>query len=306
MAYPTPTRVGAAVLASQSVSLLGFRYAAVRFTQSVPSGLAASNIAPEQDVLSPSPPPPQETAVVSSSHSHSTTPKQQGRDPAIVRQQRLDRRRQQTTYQIAAIAASSFIVATAILATWYRIMLHLDNGEAFPYIDLALTLLLAAGGMVGMEMYARFAHKILWHDNKLGYAIHKSHHVPRVGAFEANDIYAVMNAVPAVLLCGYGFLRPDMIGGMCFGAGLGISLFGMSYLFIHDGLVHKRFPVGPLADVPELRRIAIAHQIHHTDKFGGVPYGMFLGPQEIEAVGGKEDLDRLVAARANVKTDSAR
>jgi hypothetical protein len=33
---------------------------------------------------------------------------------------------------------------------------------------------------------------------------------------------------------------------------------------------------------------------------------MFLGPQEIEAVGGKEELDRLVAARANVKTDSAR
>ena len=156
-----------------------------------------------------------------------------------------------------------------------------------------------------MEMYARFAHKILWHDNQLGWSLHKSHHVPRVGAFEANDIYAVMNAVPAVVLCGYGFLRPDMVGGMCFGAGLGISLFGMSYLFIHDGLVHKRFPVGPLADVPELRRIAIAHQIHHTDKFGGVPYGMFLGPQEIEAVGGKEELDRLVAARASVKTDSS-
>ena len=184
-------------------------------------------------------------------------------------------------------------------------MLHLDNGEPFPYLDLALTLALAAGGMVGMEMYARFAHKFLWHDNLVGWALHKSHHEPRVGAFEANDIYAVMNAVPAVVLCGYGFLRPDMIGGMCFGAGLGISLFGMSYLFIHDGLVHKRFPVGPLADVPELRRIAIAHQIHHTDKYGGVPYGMFLGPQEIEAAGGKEELDRLVAARASVKTDSA-
>lgn len=44
MAYPTPTRVGAAVLASQSVSLLGFRYAAVRFTQSVPSGLVSLDI----------------------------------------------------------------------------------------------------------------------------------------------------------------------------------------------------------------------------------------------------------------------
>lgn len=155
-------------------------------------------------------------------------------------------------------------------------------------------------------MYARWAHKILWHDNLLGWSLHKSHHEPRVGAFEANDIYAVANAVPAIALCAYGFLRPDVIGGCCFGAGLGISLFGMSYMFIHDGLVHRRFPVGPLAEAPALRRIAIAHSIHHTDKYGGVPYGMFLGPQELEAVGGGEELDRLVAARVSVRTDSQR
>lgn len=37
--------------------------------------------------------------------------------------------------------------------------------------------------------------------------------------------------------------------GLCFGAGLGITLFGISYMFIHDGLVHRRFPVGPIAEV---------------------------------------------------------
>ena len=36
--------------------------------------------------------------------------------------------------------------------------------------------------------------------------------------------------------------------GLCFGAGLGITLFGISYMFIHDGLVHRRFPVGPIAE----------------------------------------------------------
>ena len=44
---------------------------------------------------------------------------------------------------------------------------------------------------------------------------------------QANDIYAIMNAVPAMALCAYGFLTPGMTGGLCFGAGLGITLFGI-------------------------------------------------------------------------------
>ena len=33
------------------------------------------------------------------------------------------------------------------------------------------------------------------------------------------------------------------MGGVCFGAGLGITIFGIMYMFIHDGMVHRRFPV---------------------------------------------------------------
>jgi beta-carotene 3-hydroxylase len=56
--------------------------------------------------------------------------------------------------------------------------------------------------------------------------------------------------------------------------------------------------VGPIAHVPYLRRVAVAHQLHHSEKYGGVPWGMFLGPQELEAVGAREELDRMVAAQA--------
>lgn len=52
--------------------------------------------------------------------------------------------------------------------------------------------------------------------------------------------------------------------GLCFGAGLGITLFGISYMFIHDGLVHRRFPVGPIAEVQRsaLRpHLPIAHKM---------------------------------------------
>jgi beta-carotene 3-hydroxylase len=212
-------------------------------------------------------------------------------------ERRIQRKREQASYQFAALAATTGIVALATFATYYRIAWHLDHDDMFPYLELASTLLLVAGGMVGMEMYARWAHKALWHENEWGWALHRSHHEPRIGPFEANDVFAIMNAVPAMSLCLYGFLRPDVVGGLCFGAGLGITLFGISYMFVHDGLVHRRFPVGPLANLPVLRRVAAAHQLHHTEKYGGVPFGMFLGPQELEAIGAGPELERLLAAR---------
>jgi hypothetical protein len=35
-----------------------------------------------------------------------------------------------------------------------------------------------------MELWARWAHKALWHDFQPGWALHKSHHEPRLGPFE--------------------------------------------------------------------------------------------------------------------------
>jgi hypothetical protein len=43
--------------------------------------------------------------------------------------------------------------------------------------------------------------------------------------------------------------------------GLGITMFGMAYMFVHDGLVHRRFTVGPIADFPYLQKVAAAHQV---------------------------------------------
>eukprot|EP00967_Tisochrysis_lutea_P061971 scaffold79461_cov20-Tisochrysis_lutea.AAC.1 len=51
----------------------------------------------------------------------------------------------------------------------------------------------AFGMQFGMEMWARYAHKSLWHDLPSGWALHKSHHEPRTGPFEANDIFAIIN-----------------------------------------------------------------------------------------------------------------
>jgi len=170
----------------------------------------------------------------------------------------------------------------------------MDDGSDFPYLEFAGTLSLLCGTAVGMEFWSRFAHKVLWHDFMPGWALHKSHHEPRLGAFETNDIFAVMHAAPAMGLIVYGFFHPTLAGGLCYGAGLGITLFGMAYMFIHDGLVHRRFPVGPIGEHPYMKRVAVAHQLHHSEKYGGVPYGLFLGAEELEAIGGGPEVERLV------------
>lgn len=70
-----------------------------------------------------------------------------------------------------------------------------------------------------MEMWARWAHKALWHDFAPGWALHSSHHRTRVGPFEANDIFAIINAAPAIGLLAYGFFTPTIVGGLAFGTG---------------------------------------------------------------------------------------
>jgi beta-carotene 3-hydroxylase len=94
-------------------------------------------------------------------------------------------RRQQITYQVSAIAATTGVSALAILATYYKFSRHMTGPDSpFPWLDMAGTLMLVVGGVAGMEMWARWAHKVLWHDFQPGWALHKSHHVPRVGPFE--------------------------------------------------------------------------------------------------------------------------
>lgn len=217
-------------------------------------------------------------------------------DNAALLERKATKQREQLSYQVSAIAASVGVTSLAILATYLRFSWHVQDEGIVPWGEMFGTLLLVAGGVLGMEMWARYAHKRLWHDFEPGWALHKSHHEPRVGPFEANDLFAIINGVPAMLLCLFGFLTPGMLGGTCFGAGLGITLFGIMYMFVHDGLVHRRFPVGPIAQLPLMKKLAVAHQLHHSEKYDGVPWGMFLALQELDSIpGARAEVDRLAS-----------
>ncbi|TXG50556.1 hypothetical protein EZV62_023080 [Acer yangbiense] len=205
-------------------------------------------------------------------------------------EQRLARKRsERQTYLVAAIMSSLGISSMAVLSVYYRFSWQMEGGE-LQLVEMFGTFALSVGAAVGMEFWARWAHRALWHASL--WHMHESHHRPRDGPFELNDVFAITNALPAIALLSYGFFNKGLIPGLCFGAGLGITVFGMAYMFVHDGLVHRRFPVGPIADVPYLRRVAAAHQLHHSEKFYGLPYGLFMGPQEIEEAGGREELEK--------------
>lgn len=135
-------------------------------------------------------------------------------------------------------------------------------------------MLLAA---VAMEGWAAFLHRFVWHG--LLWRVHVSHHTPRHGRFEANDILSGLHAPIAIAFILYGCrATPSLAREIVFGVGIGMTLFGLSYAIVHDGMAHKRLPVRFLRRFSYLRAVALAHAIHHQGKHGQAPFGFFLAP----------------------------
>jgi len=134
---------------------------------------------------------------------------------------------------------------------------------------LALDILLFVAAFTGMEAFAWFTHKYVMHG--FLWVWHESHHRPRTGVFELNDLFAVVFATPAIVAIyagvhGVHFLLP---------IGLGITAYGAFYSMFHDGLVHKRYPTPLNAKSRFWKRLIQAHRIHHAinTKEGCVSFG---------------------------------
>ena len=131
---------------------------------------------------------------------------------------------------------------------------------------------------LAMEFWAMLLHGRLWHGP--WWPAHKSHHTSRTGWWEANDVFAAMHASVAIVLIVAGLEhRLGVHSELFVAAGYGMTVFGMAYFVVHDGLIHGRLPVGFLSRIDWLRRIRNAHQVHH--RLDAAPYGLFLGPWEL-------------------------
>jgi len=137
-------------------------------------------------------------------------------------------------------------------------------------------MLLLIGTVAAMEGVAWASHRFVMHGP--GWFLHASHHRPRTGAFEANDWYAAIFALPSVLL---------ILGGAQLGwgawalwVGAGIAAYGLIYFGFHDVIVHQRLPHRLVARSAYLKRIVQAHRLHHAveTKHGAVSFGFLLAP----------------------------
>jgi beta-carotene 3-hydroxylase len=133
----------------------------------------------------------------------------------------------------------------------------------------------------GMEHWARMLHGRVWHRSL--WKMHRSHHAPRRGRFEANDLLSSSHSFLAIALIVYGFEgAPGILREAAFGIGVGMTVFGFAYVAIHDGFVHGRLPLKFLERFSYFRRVRAAHKAHHGRPHAA-PFGFFLGPWELAA-----------------------
>lgn len=132
---------------------------------------------------------------------------------------------------------------------------------------------------LAMELWAMLLHGRLWHG--ILWITHRSHHTPRRGWFEFNDIFAGFHAAIAIVLIVYGFESDHgRASHLMIAAGFGMTAFGLAYFTVHDGFIHGRLPVAWLDRSAFLRRVRNAHRVHHQRDHEG-PFGLFLGEWEL-------------------------
>ncbi len=142
-------------------------------------------------------------------------------------------------------------------------------------MPLPLGPLLALAILLAMEGVAYAVHRWIMHGP--GWALHKSHHAPRSGPFEANDWYAVVFAAPSLAL----FLIADGLADPLWWVALGIAGYGLVYALFHDVLVHRRLPHRLVPRSTYLKRLVQAHRLHHAvhGRDGAVSFGFLWAPR---------------------------
>ena len=144
-----------------------------------------------------------------------------------------------------------------------------------PALGVALNAASFAGAFMMMEGVAWSVHRFVMHGPL--WALHRSHHQPRLGRFEANDLFAFFFAGLAILM----FYAGAKLGlAPLWWAGAGATGFGLVYALFHDGVVHQRFGFHYAPRSGYLKRLVQAHRLHHAvhAREGGVSFGFLYAP----------------------------
>jgi beta-carotene 3-hydroxylase len=124
-----------------------------------------------------------------------------------------------------------------------------------------------------MELVAAAVHRFIMHG--WGWRWHRSHHEPRAGRLEKNDLFGLIFAGFSLLLFVLGANWP-----LLWWIGLGMLVYGLLYAVLHDGFVHRRLPMPRLPRNGYLKRLIQAHRLHHAacERDGAVSFGFLYAP----------------------------
>lgn len=130
--------------------------------------------------------------------------------------------------------------------------------------------------VAGMEGFAYVMHRWVMHGP--GWVLHASHHRPRTGRWELNDLYFLIFALPSILLL-LGGVQWGW-GGWATAMGAGIAAYGAIYLGFHDVIVHRRIAHRHVPRTAYMKRIVQAHRLHHVveTRQGNVSFGFLIAP----------------------------
>ncbi|HYW16639.1 MAG TPA: sterol desaturase family protein [Allosphingosinicella sp.] len=137
-----------------------------------------------------------------------------------------------------------------------------------------VALCIVLGTVAAMELMAWAVHRHVMHG--WGWRWHRSHHEPREGWFETNDLYALVFAAISLLFF-------TLLAGLwppLWWVGVGTVVYGLLYALLHDGLVHRRLGFDLTPRSGYLKRLVQAHRLHHAVKGreGAVSFGFLYAP----------------------------
>lgn len=130
--------------------------------------------------------------------------------------------------------------------------------------------------VLAMEGFAYVMHRWVMHGP--GWFLHKSHHRPRTGRFELNDAYALIFALPSLVLINRGYT--GAWGPWALAVGIGVATYGIIYFGFHDIIVHRRMQHRYVPRSAYMKRIVQAHRLHHAveSKHHGLSFGFLVAP----------------------------
>lgn len=151
-------------------------------------------------------------------------------------------------------------------------------------IEILINVLIVVGVFILMEGVAWFTHKYIMHG--FMWTWHHSHHVPRKGRFERNDLFAVVFSLPSIGLFYYStyYLETFYLTSVA----IGILAYGLFYFLFHDVLVHQRIKFRTKIKSRYLQRLINAHYAHHTKhtKEDGESFGFLFASKKYEKKNG--------------------